>query len=75
MYDVSQVYSYNPYRPEPVAQQLTFFSYMYFPGRYKLLLASSQALRACGDDFFLAKIKNLYFYFENLIYKCFFFEK
>ena len=36
-------------------------------------LVSSNALRVCGEVFFLVKKKC--FYFENLIYKCFFFFK
>ena len=35
-----------------------------------MILASSHALRACGEAFFLTKKKC--FYFENLIYKFFF---
>ena len=39
------------------------------------LLASSHALSACGEVFFFLEKKILYFYFENIIYKCFFLEK
>ena len=39
---------------------------------YIYILASSHALHACGEAFFFQQKKKC-FYFENLIYKCFFF--